>query len=686
MAGLNFLVRMRYDASESTHVKDLTGRYTITTPTGAAFSSAPDPFGGNNALNFNAAANARNWIIYGGNSVIKSKKMTVAFWAYYLSAGGGHNTFLRASPEGGSHLQVMLEGLRPGIRTANTSADLNKTDAAITINSWHYIEISIDNGIYRIFVDGVLKKTGTNSNYNTYYSFKEANETFWIGQYPNGSWYDSNYNHAYIYDLCIMDGVWHTENYNVPTSYIQLEKQGILISKTPINLLDKTAITGITTEGIQPANTTRHVAFKVDDTWKKLTIDTVGGATLTSLSDQNVTADSLILEGNTPAELDTVTSVPGFVGKLVYPAVAMYVAESATVMPTFGMTIDAEIDTIVNTYTYTDYSQEYVLSAEADVPIVSCVADTTTTGNGSVDITARIRQGDTWSEYMSIEAVHMKEANAIQLKAVYNVQTTDGTDSCKIDKVTITYNTAGAIVSGGTTEIVTITQEFTNDLVYVHAYIKHEPLVDAQLKTYCSLRPTPQQRTMYQIGNGTGANRVYQLQDTGVNQDTLMIYVDGNIVQDFSYNTETSQVSLTAPNGSVVSASYEYGWGPATWVEMTKGTSQINDSGNYTTEYTYVIPSHETPLTVTAVKYALIRPEGTVTNEVIGVGTGKQQIIQLPHQAKKETIECTGQWSFDQNNNLLTVIMPEGSDIVVSYDWVAETPTVYDIAAGWAED
>lgn len=417
-----------------------------------------------------------------------------------------------------------------------------------------------------------------------------------------------------------------------------------------------------------------------------MTIGSGGAATLTALATQDITADSLISEGNTAAELANVTSVPGFVGKLVYPAIALYAGESATVMPTFGMTIKSEIDTTINTYTYTDYSQEYVLSTEADVPIVSCVADITTTGNGSVDITARIRQGDTWSEYMSLKSLHMKEANAIQLKAVCTVQTTSGADSCTIDKVTITYNTAGAIVSDATTEIVTVTQEFTNDLTYVHAYAKHAALNDAEIKAFCSLRKTPQKRTMYQIGNGTGTNRVYQLQDSGVNQDTLKIYVDGNIVQDFSYNTETSQVSLTAPNGSAVSASYEYGWESSDWIEMTKGTTQVNDNGLYTTEYIYVIPAHEQSLTVTAIKYALVRPEGTVTNETIGVGTGKRQLFQLPHIAKKETMQCSGQWNFDRETNVLTVIAPEGSDIVVSYNWIAETPKIYGIAAGWAED
>ena len=51
------------------------------------------------------------------------------------------------------------------------------------------------------------------------------------------------------------------------------DKKGLLIAKTPINLLDKTRVKGFTIAGIQPANTNRRVAFKVDNNWNKLSTD-----------------------------------------------------------------------------------------------------------------------------------------------------------------------------------------------------------------------------------------------------------------------------------------------------------------------------------------------------------------------------------------------------------------------------
>lgn len=460
------------------------------------------------------------------------------------------------------------------------------------------------------------------------------------------------------------------------------EASGLLTSKTPVNLLDKTSVSGFTVKGIEPANTKRRVAFKVEDKWNKLSAE---GA-LTPLATQEITADSVLEEGNTVAELEAITTTTGLAGKLVYPAVALYADPEAEVMPTFGMTVNAEIDTTVNVYSYTGYSQEYSLSAGEDVQVVNVVAETETTGEGNVVVTARLKQGGEWTDYMALSDTAMKQASALQLKAVYTVTNTDGSQSAKVKNVTIRYTTSGATVNGVSTDIVTKTQRFTNDLVYAHCYVKHKKLQDAVIDAYCSLRKRPKSKSMYQFGNGTGALNTYKLPDAGINQDTLSVYVDGKAVYDFGYNTETSEITLTADKDTALSASYECGWEMSEWIKMVQGVSQVNDGGGYTTEYSYTVPTHAGyEYTVTAIKYSLVRPEGKVTEETIGVGTGKRQMIELPHFAKKETIVCNGAWSYDYDRKLLTIIAPEGEDIVISYDWIAETPTVYAVSAGWAD-
>lgn len=678
MNKLEFLTQLRIDSSAEYDITDLCGNK-WKPHNSSKLIGAPDPFGGKNAIPFFRIGGI-DMLTDNDNKLYEANTQhTIAFWYYHdlnsyrnsgddfwLSWGQVHNTTTLWSYQ---YYNNCIDSYR------NRRVLYAPTN--VPLKEWFYTEVSCDNGLFRVFVNG--KKIYENKIDTTLNTLRHSTTVFptigaWNSELDDGLC-------GYIYDFCIIKGVWHTEDYVLPNKYIQLSKQGLLVSNEPLNLLDKTSVNGFSIEGIEPSNTTRKIAFRVDDVWNRIGTD---GA-LVPLSTQEITADSIKNEGNTVAELSALTTVSGMAGKLVYPAVALHASEEATVMPTFGMTVNALIDTIVNVYSFTDYSQEYAISDGEDVPVVSVVAEVETKGNGTVAITARIKQNGEWSEYMSLNAVQMKRASAIQLKAVYTVQNTDGSDSAKISGVVIKYNTAGAVTSNATTEIVTVTQKFTNDLTYVHAYCKHKELIDAEINAYCSIRKQPQKRVQYQVGNGTGALKTYTLPDSGLNQDTLAVYVDGKFISDFGYNTETSEITLTADKDAVVSASYEYGWEMSDWLPMEQGASQINDSGNYTTEYTYTIPSHDGIFTVTAVKFELARPEGHVDNETIGTGTGRRQMIRLPHIARKETIVCNGKWSYDYDNQRLTIIAPENEPIVISYDWIAESPKVYSIAAGWAD-
>ena len=607
----------------------------------------------------------------------ETDEWTVSFWVK-RRAIGGHWEVVVGNTKTGTADSVMAanDGAlgKPALRIKSSGSYI-RSNEELDINKWQHVAFTCKDRHMYCFVDGVLQKNVPSKAWD-------------MSQIALGSWQSGHEasGQYYVDDVCILNKCLWVADFTPPDTYLyNVATKALLVTKKPINLISKTKVNGFSITGVQPTNTTRHVAFKVDNVWNKLTVPSNGVATLTPLATQEIDVDSIIKEGNTAAELAKVTSVPGFVGKLLYPAVALFANDNAQVMPTFGMTVKAEIDTTVNVYSYTDYSQEYNISDGDDVPIVSLVAETETKGRGAVTITARIKQKNVWSEYMTLQDCQMKEASAIQLKAVYTVQTTDGTDFAKIKAVVITYNTAGAITSNNTTDIVTVTEKFTNDLVYVHAYCKHRELIDAKINAFCAIRKQPQKRTLYQFGNGTGSSKTYKLPDKGINQDTLTVYVDGKIVLDFGYNTETSEITITGDKDTALSASYEYGWEMSNWIPMTQGVSQVNDSGTYTTEYTYIIPTHEGTFTVSAVKFELDRPVGHVEQETIGVGTGKRQIIKLPHIAKKETIVCNGAWSYNYDSQQLTVIAPDGEDIVISYDWIAESPNVYAISAGWAD-
>ena len=71
--------------------------------------------------------------------------------------------------------------------------------------------------------------------------------------------------------------------------------------------------------------------------------------------------------------------------------------------------------------------------------------------------------------------------------------------------------------------------------------------------------------------------------------------------------------------------------------------------------------------------------------ETLGTATGKRQIFTIPHEARKDTFICNFPFTYNDDNQTLTVIGDKGKDIVVSYDWIAESPHVYGIMAGWAD-
>jgi hypothetical protein len=209
-----FLVRMRYDASQSTHVKDLVGGYTITTDNGAV-PAADDPFGGNNALNLNDVV-----IKYGGAKQISGEKSTVACWVKLTDGYASRNNHLGCSAGYmGSSVgrALVIPGGKVEIQTSFSAYPAGVT-SSMTPNIWHYLEVSTDGNIERIFIDGILSYQGADSRLTSAPLWKHANYDMWIGGFSYN--YDWNKLKGHIYDYCILNGVWHTENYNVPTAYI----------------------------------------------------------------------------------------------------------------------------------------------------------------------------------------------------------------------------------------------------------------------------------------------------------------------------------------------------------------------------------------------------------------------------------------------------------------------------------
>ena len=114
------------------------------------------------------------------------------------------------------------------------------------------------------------------------------------------------------------------------------EKKCLIKSTSPQDFSAVLSVNNFSILGNESANTKRRIVFRMNGTWYKLGNNN-GAGTLVKIPTQNITADSVLNEGNTVAELNALKSVPPFVGRYVYPAVAMYAADGVTTMPSIRL-------------------------------------------------------------------------------------------------------------------------------------------------------------------------------------------------------------------------------------------------------------------------------------------------------------------------------------------------------------
>jgi hypothetical protein len=330
--------------------------------------------------------------------------------------------------------------------------------------------------------------------------------------------------------------------------------------------------------------------------------------------------------------------------------------------------------------------------------VINATADTTVTNNGSVTVTASLLQNNVWSAYQALAAISNQKASAIKFQAAYSAPTI-GSSTAKVNSVAVQYRTNNSSVSGAIAELMTTTEYFPEGMSGVRLMVKHQKLTDAKLAAYVAFRAQPTQRTKIPVGVGTGNRQTLTLgikdsngnivPDTGINHNTLQIWLGSNPAAAFDYNTALNQVTVTAPQGVTIFASYQCGWAAESWQQMSQGaTDTYTNSILNSTEFTYQVPG-QAQQGVSAVKVQLLKPGGTVLNVALGVATGSQQMFVLPHAATPNTIALSdgtnpiSSWSYDPSSRILTVVAAQGKNIIASYNWVAETPVLAGFVAAW---
>ncbi len=459
----------------------------------------------------------------------------------------------------------------------------------------------------------------------------------------------------------------------------QFRRQALLKTTEGWDLTRETSCTGFSISTTQPADSNIRIIFEIDDKLYYFTNDGIS-----QYRWHGELAD-ILQNGNTVAELLAVEGIVQWVGKIIYPIIALDAPRDAEVMPKIKLGLN--VNCFNDEYTRDYLSPVYELK-HADNParITAATYDKSLNGNATANSLIRLRDiNGNWSDWFDYADSIGKEACAVQFKNHYVVTTLDGSDDAKIFNCNVSYITDSQNLSGNTLELVTKPQSYAHNLETCYALIKHSELIDADIKAFVKFESLPLKRKNLEIGTGIGGLKTYYLGinggiDLGINQNTLRITADGRNILDFYYNTNNATVEIDVDSGVTICASYDYNLQNENWIEMEKISTEVyDDSGQYITRFFYRTTDTKK---ISAVKFSATRQTGNDTVN-LGSATGKFQAALLPHRAKSESINVAGSWKYNEDTQILEITAPKDTDLTLSYDWVGVLPKVNSFAVGW---
>lgn len=466
----------------------------------------------------------------------------------------------------------------------------------------------------------------------------------------------------------------------------EFRRQALLKSRQPLDFTYETSVTSLQIRGTEPEGCSRRVIFSIEDKLYRF----VNG-NLDAYDDREDFSD-ILRYGNTVGELLALNedSLRSFLGKKVYPIIALDAPAESPVMP--SIKISATVNSYNDIYTVTRYSPIYTLRRGGEAcKIEEINVSKLLNGYGTASVKCKLKNpvtgwGDDW---INTEDAKYQLATAVQFQVAYLVTTLDGSDFAQVQNIVTRYTTDSDKLSGNTTEIVTRSLDYPyGDLGTCYALIKTGELIDCDLKAYVNFDVVTKQREDIPLGNATGALQTLPLMFNGVLDknilaDTIRMTAGGKTFSGFYFDTKESTVTFTGRAGEEIFASYECGANDEIWREMELDFSRA-DEGTYSHRFIYRLSATDSKnKRVSAVKFRLTKNSNRVTDQLIGVGNGREQIFHLPHKAKAESVRCTGAWKYFEDAQILKVVAPIDVDIVCSYEWCSEMPEAKEIIVGW---
>ena len=461
------------------------------------------------------------------------------------------------------------------------------------------------------------------------------------------------------------------------------QKRALLRSNACWDCTAETSVTGFEISGCEDEGTKRRIIFKLED--DKLYKFGDNGTLIEYESRDDL--ETILEEGNTVGELLALNNVNDFIGHRVYPIIALWAAPDAPVAPKISMKL--KVSCYNDRYIRTLDSPVYSLKNTADSSKINEIkASTYSNGHGKIVLYARIFEPVTgWSDWGFLPDFNNKFATKIQFREKDTLTTLDGSDFAACNYIQCLYSTDGDILSGSTEEIISLAQDYPEDLKTAYLLVKHSEIVDAEIKAYVNFSAAPARRENVLLGTATGEEQTLSLAynavvDKNVVGNSIHLEVGGKTFTGFYFDTENSTITIKADEGQEIYGSWDCGLDSENWREMTLDYTQAQDN-YFASRFIYRI-ADETNKKVAAIKIVLTRLSGNVDTTEIGTGTGELQIFAIPHKAKLETLSASGAWKYDEEGQILKTVANIDMEMTAGYSWQGNLSTVYSYIAGFS--
>ncbi|MBQ9629088.1 MAG: hypothetical protein IJR43_07505 [Synergistaceae bacterium] len=473
---------------------------------------------------------------------------------------------------------------------------------------------------------------------------------------------------------------------------INTSSYGVIITKSgKVKLTAQAAgISGLYIQAVQPNGTDIKFLFRTDDKSDWFKLNASGESEY--ITSKTPYYEILSQTGNSVSELQALTNIPAFTGKKILMAVSLSTRDPDNAIPKMKLSVKAVSSSQV--LTHTELSPFYELKNMGYISEIRREAETH--GDGEVKLYAQITRTDgTSSDWIDYAKVKGMTGTQFRLKAEYSVKGLD-TSSASLTSANIIYREGGYNVTGAaSSEIVSWTQDWYMNVKQCRMSIRHNALTDSEIAAYVCFRDRPLNIQNEQLGIGTGSRTSYQLAyPDGLKYDTVKLFYDNQLITgEYDINCEVGRITCTAPEGVIIMASYESGWGEEDWQKMNLYSHDSHE--NYElSEYRYSRPENEYNNTqsVCAVKIVMTTSSGNIINETIGKGTGKTQTYKLTHIIKDGNISIYDNgtlmprksYTVSDDPQYVRIAGTSGHVLTASYEWISETPIIYQFAAVFA--